>query len=41
MVVQSFAVKTESDAGGPKGASGTSSTERPVTHHQSSKLEVL
>ena len=39
MVVKSFAVKTESDAGGPKGATGTSSTERPVTHHLSSTLE--
>ena len=28
MVVKSFAVKTGSDAGGPKGATGTSSTER-------------
>ena len=32
MVVKSFAVKTGSDA-------GTSSTERPVTHHLSSTLE--
>ena len=39
MVVKSFAVKTGSDAGGPKGATGTSSTERPVTHHLSSTLE--
>ena len=39
MVVKSFAVKTESDAGGPKGATGTSSTERAVTHHLSSTLE--
>ena len=39
MVVKSFAVKTESDAGGPKGATGTSSTERPVTHHLSSTLQ--
>ena len=39
MVVKSFAVKTESDAGGPKEATGTSSTERPVTHHLSSTLE--
>ena len=39
MVVKSFAVKTGSDAGGPKGATGTSSTERPVTHHLSSTLQ--
>ena len=39
IVVKSFAVKTGSDAGGPKGATGTSSTERPVTHHLSSTLE--
>ena len=39
MVVKSFAVKTESDAGGPKEATGTSSTKRPVTHHLSSTLE--
>ena len=39
MVVKSFAVKTESDAGGPKRAPGASSTERPVTHHLSSTLE--
>ena len=39
MLVKSFAVKTGSDAGGPKGATGTSSTERPVTHHLSSTLE--
>ena len=32
-------MKTGSDAGGPKGAPGTSSTERPVTHHLSSTLE--
>ena len=32
-------MKTGSDAGGPKGATGTSSTERPVTHHLSSTLE--
>ena len=31
--------ETGSDAGGPKGATGTSSTERPVTHHLSSTLE--
>ena len=30
MVVKTFAVKTGSDAGGQKGATGTSSTERPV-----------
>ena len=39
MVVKSFAVKTGSDAGGPEGATGTSSTERPVTHHLSSTLQ--
>ena len=40
MVVKSAtAVKTGSDAGGPKGATGTSSTERPVTHHLSSTLQ--
>ena len=39
MVVKSFAVKTGSDAGGPRGATGTSSTERPVTHHLSSTLQ--
>ena len=39
MVVKSFAVKTGSDACGPKGATGTSSTERPVTHHLSSTLQ--
>ena len=38
MVVKSFAVKTGSDAGGPKATTGTSSTERPVTHHLSSTL---
>ena len=32
-------MKTGSDAGGPKGATGTSSTERPVTHHLSSTLQ--
>ena len=35
MVVKSFAV----DAGGPKEPTGTSSTERPVTHYLSSTLE--
>ena len=39
MVVKSFAVKTGSDAGGPRGATGTSSTERPVAHHLSSTLQ--
>ena len=40
MVVKTAtAVKTGSDAGGPKGATGTSSTERPVTHHLSSTLQ--
>ena len=39
MVVKAFAVKTGSDAGGPKEATGTSSTERPVTHHLSSTLQ--
>ena len=39
MVVKSFAVKTGSDAGGPRGATGTSSTERPVMHHLSSTLQ--
>ena len=39
MVVKSLAVKTGSDAGGPLGATGTSSTERPVTHHLSSTLQ--
>ena len=33
------AVKTGSDAGGPKGATGTSSTERLKTHHLSSTLQ--
>ena len=36
---ESTAVKTGSDDGGPKGATGTSSTERPVTHHLSSTLQ--
>ena len=39
VVKKTTAVKTGSDAGGPKGATGTSSTERPVTHHLSSTLE--
>ena len=39
MVVESFAVKTGSDAGGPKGATGTWSTERSVTHHLSSTFQ--
>ena len=33
MVVKSFAVKTGSDAGGPKGATGTSSTDAPPEQH--------
>ena len=39
VVKKATAVKTGSDAGGPKGATGTSSTERPVTHHLSSTLQ--
>ena len=38
-VKKATAVKTGSDAGGPKGATGTLSTERPVTHHLSSTLQ--
>ena len=38
VVKKATAVKTGSDAGGPKGAR-TSSTERPVTHHLSSTLQ--
>ena len=34
MVVKSFAVKTGSDAGGPKAATGTSSTERHTPPEQ-------
>ena len=33
MVVKSFAVTTGSDAGGPKGATGTSSTDAPPEQH--------
>ena len=39
VVKKTTAVKTGSDAGGPKGATGTLSTERPVTHHVSSTLQ--
>ena len=39
VVKKAAAVKTGSDAGGPKGATGTSSTERPMTHHLSSTLQ--
>ena len=39
VVKKATAVKTGSDAGGLKGATGTSSTERPVTHHLSSTLQ--
>ena len=33
------AVKSASEAGGAKGPTGTSSTERPATHHLSSTLQ--
>ena len=39
MMVKSSAVKTGSDAGGPRGGTGTPGTERPVTHHLSSTRE--
>ena len=39
MVKSSGTVVTGLDAGGAMGATGTSSTERPVTHHLSSRLE--
>ena len=39
VVKKATAVMTGSGAGGLKGTIGTSSTERPVTHHLSSTLQ--